>query len=349
MGYQSQSNCVNSTALGTQGLAGGDDGVAIGDLSAARGAGSLAIVNGATVLGANSIAIGSNSVADATNVVSFGSPGAERRLVNIAPMLPTDAATYSQLMTLASSINLRLASISQELASATALVPTAQAVSARGLRRFGWHAPERRGARSYPSHEFPRGVPRADQYEQRSRRMRADRPGAADDFARNPPGRHDHDGCARPPERRCEGRGRRRASGGARNHSRSAASTTAAPGIAAVQTASTVAGVSRASGNDPATYGQLQSVAGGLQTQVTGLQNQIDGNLREARAGIALAMASSGLQYVGGGVRHYKGQSGLTVGLGYAVTSRWRINAAFTGTPEVNDYGVVAGSSWTLN
>jgi hypothetical protein len=31
------------------------------------------------------------------------------------------------------------------------------------------------------------------------------------------------------------------------------------------------------------------------------------------------------------------------------VTARLRINAAFTGTPEVNDYGAVAGSSWTLD
>jgi autotransporter adhesin len=68
-------------------------------------------------------------------------------------------------------------------------------------------------------------------------------------------------------------------------------------------------------------------------------------------------MASSGLQYdsrpgkasLAAAFGHYKGQSGLAVGLGYAVNSRWRINAAFTGTTEVSDYGVVAGSSWTLN
>jgi autotransporter adhesin len=101
----------------------------------------------------------------------------------------------------------------------------------------------------------------------------------------------------------------------------------------------------------------LQSVASGLQAQIAGLQNQIDDTRREARAGTALALASSGLQYdtrpgkasLAAAFGYYKGQSGLAVGLGYAVTSRWRINAAFTGTPQVNDYGAVAGTSWTLN
>jgi trimeric autotransporter adhesin len=118
---------------------------------------------------------------------------------------------------------------------------------------------------------------------------------------------------------------------------------------------STAGGV--AAGGGTATYSQLQGVAAGLQTQITGLQNQVDDNRREARAGIALAMASSGLQYdtrpgkasLAAAVGYYKGQSGLAVGLGYAVSSRWRVNAAFTGTPEVNEYGAVAGSSWTLN
>jgi len=44
-----------------------------------------------------------------------------------------------------------------------------------------------------------------------------------------------------------------------------------------------------------------------------------------------------------------KGMSGLAVDLGYAVSDRWRLNAAFTATPQVNDFGVAAGASWTLN
>jgi hypothetical protein len=100
-------------------------------------------------------------------------------------------------------------------------------------------------------------------------------------------------------ERRCEERGRRRASWGARNHSRRSLGRVDCCSArnrrrAAHQYRCHVSG---ASCNDPATYSQLQSVVGGLQTQIASLQNQIDGNLREARAGIALAIASSGLQY----------------------------------------------------
>jgi hypothetical protein len=41
--------------------------------------------------------------------------------------------------------------------------------------------------------------------------------------------------------------------------------------------------------------------------------------------------------------------SGLAVGLGYAVSDRWRLNGAFTAAPQVNDSGFAAGASWRLN
>jgi autotransporter adhesin len=59
--------------------------MAIGRTAMAGGTGSVVIGNGATALGGNSIAIGNNSVANAANVASFGSPGLERRVINIAP------------------------------------------------------------------------------------------------------------------------------------------------------------------------------------------------------------------------------------------------------------------------
>jgi hypothetical protein len=46
---------------------------------------------------------------------------------------------------------------------------------------------------------------------------------------------------------------------------------------------------------------------------------------------------------------NYKGQSNLAVGFGYGVTARFRLNGAFPGAPQVNDYGAVVGAPWTLN
>jgi len=94
-----------------------------------------------------------------------------------------------------------------------------------------------------------------------------------------------------------------------------------------------------------------------LSAAVSSLQTQVDNNRREARAGAALAMATSGLHYdprpgkatLAAAVGSFQGQSGLAVGFGYAVSDRFRVNAAFSGSPQVNDYGFVAGGSWTLN
>jgi trimeric autotransporter adhesin len=46
---------------------------------------------------------------------------------------------------------------------------------------------------------------------------------------------------------------------------------------------------------------------------------------------------------------NYKGLSSLAVGLDEALSDRWRFNAALTSTPQVSDYGLIAGASWTLN
>jgi trimeric autotransporter adhesin len=48
-------------------------------------------------------------------------------------------------------------------------------------------------------------------------------------------------------------------------------------------------------------------------------------------------------------VGNFKGQTGIAGGFGYAVSDKWRLNAAFSGSPGINQYGVTAGASWTLN
>ncbi|RAI40304.1 hypothetical protein CH338_06575, partial [Rhodoplanes elegans] len=115
---------------------------------------------------------------------------------------------------------------------------------------------------------------------------------------------------------------------------------------------------------DAVNVAQLQAATSGfgssiatLQNQVGSLQTQVTANQREARAGTALALAATSLQYdqrpgkasLAAAFGNYKGQSGLAVGLGYAVSERWRVNATFSGAPDVSDYGVAAGASFTLN
>jgi autotransporter adhesin len=87
------------------------------------------------------------------------------------------------------------------------------------------------------------------------------------------------------------------------------------------------------------------------------MQTQISYNQREARAGTALALAASQLNYdtrpgklsMAAALGFFKGSSGLAAGLGYAVSDSVRVNAAFSGSPDVQDYGVSMGVSMTLN
>ncbi|WP_409333735.1 adhesin, partial [Burkholderia cenocepacia] len=86
---------------GTPALATGALAVAIGSGAQAAGANSLALGSGARVSGAGSVAIGYNSIANQNNVVSVGSVGNERRIVNVADgdvsFQSTDAVNGGQL------------------------------------------------------------------------------------------------------------------------------------------------------------------------------------------------------------------------------------------------------------
>ena len=112
---------------------------------------------------------------------------------------------------------------------------------------------------------------------------------------------------------------------------------------------------------DAVNVSQLTAIAnnmnGAFQGQLNGLQNQVNNNLREARSGIALAMAAGSLQFdqrpgkfsVAGAYGNFMGYSGLAVGVGYAVSDRFRVNATFSGSPDQNVYGGVVSGSITLN
>ena len=128
---------MSSVAIGDTGTASGDYAVAVGSRATASAAGAVAMGKIASATGVNAIAIGTGATATGSvavgagafasnggaafgdgasagrrarsrsararspappNTVSFGSPGAERRLTNIAPGIgPTDAATYGQV------------------------------------------------------------------------------------------------------------------------------------------------------------------------------------------------------------------------------------------------------------
>ncbi len=108
---------------------------------------------------------------------------------------------------------------------------------------------------------------------------------------------------------------------------------------------------------DAVNVAQLQSTAAGFQSQIGGLQTQITDNRWEARGGIALALAAGGLQFdqrpgklsVAGAFGHFKGESGLALGVGYAATERLRFNAAVSGVPSQGSVGGVVSGSITLN
>lgn len=99
--------------------------------------------------------------------------------------------------------------------------------------------------------------------------------------------------------------------------------------------------------------GRVGALEGGLQD----LGEQVSENRSEARAGTALALATAGLRYddrpgklsLAGGFGHFKGQSGLALGLGYNPSLDFRLNAAVSASTNRGDVGVSVGASWTLN
>ncbi len=116
-----QSGTVTApVASGVQSTAGGDGAIASGPASTAIG-------YKANASGANSVAIGANSSdGGQSNVVSVGSPGAERRITNVAPGVKgTDAVNVNQLASVqnyAATINGALAArIDGEIAGSNAL------------------------------------------------------------------------------------------------------------------------------------------------------------------------------------------------------------------------------------
>ena len=98
IGFRAIAAQAGSVAIGYQARAIGDPTVAVGDNSLASGNNAVAIGANTAATGNNSVALGQGSVADAANTVSVGSPGAERRITNVAPAVnPTDAVNLQQL------------------------------------------------------------------------------------------------------------------------------------------------------------------------------------------------------------------------------------------------------------
>jgi autotransporter adhesin len=88
------------------------------------GNGASVQVNNGTALGSNSqvlssafnsVALGYGSIATAPNSVSVGTPGNERRIMNVAPgLLPTDAVNLSQLTTAVAGLQQQITVVQKE-------------------------------------------------------------------------------------------------------------------------------------------------------------------------------------------------------------------------------------------
>jgi autotransporter adhesin len=117
-------------------------GSAFGDGARATGSNATALGPFATASALNSVAIGVNSVASTPNSVSFGTPGNERRLMNVAPaILPTDAPNLSQVKDLISGtvFNTQIRPVQAELRrgiAATAALPSVFMPSVPGRSSF---------------------------------------------------------------------------------------------------------------------------------------------------------------------------------------------------------------------
>jgi trimeric autotransporter adhesin len=98
IGFRATANFEGSVAIGYQARALADPTTAVGSNSLASGNDSVALGASAEATATRAVALGAYSVADQPNTVSVGSPGAERRITNVAPgVSPTDAVNVSQL------------------------------------------------------------------------------------------------------------------------------------------------------------------------------------------------------------------------------------------------------------
>ena len=121
------------TGIGFNSHVGADHGTAVGANTSIDPAATYAtaIGYGATVgpNGHNSVAIGANSVANEPNVVSFGSPGNERRLTNVADGVNNnDAVNFNQLKRAYGGVAMAFAMT----AASPALAPGEQSLSVGG-------------------------------------------------------------------------------------------------------------------------------------------------------------------------------------------------------------------------
>jgi autotransporter adhesin len=108
----------SATAIGNSASATVSNSVAVGQSASVQAVNGSAFGANAVVQPAatNAVAIGQGSVATAPNTVSFGTPGNERRLTNIAPgILPTDAATVSQLTSMTTGVQTQIAGLQNNI------------------------------------------------------------------------------------------------------------------------------------------------------------------------------------------------------------------------------------------
>ena len=124
-------NVSSATAIGNSASATTANSVAVGQSASVLAVNGTAIGAGAVVQSGatNAVAIGQGSIASAPNTVSFGSPGNERRLTNVAAgIAPTDAVNVAQLNSVATGMSSQIGGLQAQVNRANSGVAMAMAM-----------------------------------------------------------------------------------------------------------------------------------------------------------------------------------------------------------------------------
>ena len=332
LGSNAQATAFSTTALGDGAVASAANATALGQNSTASGLNATATGFGAKSTGANSVALGSNSTdGGQANVVSIGSVGSERKLVNVAAgtvsSTSTDGVNGSQL----NATNMQVAALDH-----------------KGLQYNTNGAGKTLSEISLSSdaggpvviHNLAAGTLAGDAANVGQLNAVAATASNAVAYDKTPTG-------GKADTITLQG-GTAGAPVGLRNV---AAGVNATDAVNLAQLQSSAAGT-------------LASANGYTDQKVSNLAALTAQGLKEAKqlaiSGTAVALAGTGLRYddrpgrtsVSGATSFYKGEVGLAFGLGHTSEDQvWRTNLSVNGTPWADkpEIGVVVGATFTFN
>ena len=332
LGSNAQATDFSTTAVGDGAVASAVNATALGQNSTASGLNATATGYGSSSTGANSVALGANSTdGGQANVVSIGSVGAERKLVNVAAgsvsATSTDAVNGSQLNT----TNMQVAALDHR---------TVQYATGAGGSTLSEISLSSDAGGPVVIHNLAAGVAATD----------AANVGQVNAVAAVANNSAQYD----------------KTPGGGRADSLTFQGGT--PG-AAVSLRNVAAGVNPTDAVNLGQMlrGQDATLASAntyTDQKVSNLAAFTAQGIKEAKqlaiSGTAVALAGTGLRYddrpgktsVSGATSFYKGEVGLAFGIGHTSQDQvWRTNLSVNGTPWADkpEIGVVVGATFTFN